>query len=102
MVAALLPPSPVSAGLAPPIHAFERPKQRRGCADQVRARRLRVSWQEKLPPTTLRLRGSPVPPVILAVRNDIQTARHPDRHVKEGDRFGEVENILVTEAHPAQ
>jgi putative PIN family toxin of toxin-antitoxin system len=30
------------AGLDPAIHAFGRPKQRRGCADQVRTRRLQV------------------------------------------------------------
>jgi hypothetical protein len=28
------------------IHAFERPKQRRGCADQVRARRLKIDFYE--------------------------------------------------------
>jgi hypothetical protein len=32
----------VLAGLGPAIHAVEEPKQRRGCADQVRARRLGV------------------------------------------------------------
>jgi hypothetical protein len=33
-------PSFVLAELGPAIHAFECPKQRRGCADQVRTRRL--------------------------------------------------------------
>jgi hypothetical protein len=32
----------VLAGLDPAIYAFGRPKQRRGCADQVRARRLKM------------------------------------------------------------
>src|SRR5207248_8392090 len=49
-----------------------------------------------------RRRGSPVPPVIFAVRNDIQTAGHSVRHVEERDRFGEVENVLVAETRPAQ
>jgi homogentisate 1,2-dioxygenase len=31
--------------LGPAINAFEEPKQRRGCADQVRARRLGVIWR---------------------------------------------------------
>jgi len=34
----------VLAGLVPAIHAFEHPKQRRGCADQVRARRLKIDF----------------------------------------------------------
>src|SRR5271169_2637715 len=36
------PPGFVLAGLVPATHAFERPNQRRGCADQVRATRLGV------------------------------------------------------------
>ena len=32
----------VMAGLDPAIHAFRRPQPRRGCADQVRARRLKL------------------------------------------------------------
>jgi very-short-patch-repair endonuclease len=39
----------VLAGLDPAIHAFGRPKQRRGCADQVRARRLQVVSSESKP-----------------------------------------------------
>ena len=34
----------VLAGLDPAIRAFRRPEQRRGCADQVRARRLHIVW----------------------------------------------------------
>jgi hypothetical protein len=56
----------VLAGLVPAIHAFEGPKQRRGYADQVRARRLGgdvsvdnpLLLQEKFPRTALRFRGN--------------------------------------------
>jgi hypothetical protein len=55
----------VLAGLGPAIHALEKPKQRRGCADQVRARRLGgdmsvynpLLLQEKFPRTALRGAG---------------------------------------------
>ncbi len=63
---------------------------------QVRARRVSVNS------CVCRLRGSPVPPVVLAVRNDIQTAGHPVRHIEEGDRLGEVEDVLVPETLAAQ
>ena len=57
----------VLSGLVPAIQAFEEPKERRGCADQVRARRLGgdvsvdnpLLLQEKFPRTTLREGGSP-------------------------------------------
>jgi len=50
---------PDSLGPGPAIHAFERRKQRRGCADQVRARRLKVARTDKSGrlPLDPRLRG---------------------------------------------
>src|SRR5437868_13219251 len=55
----------VLAGLGPAIHAFKRPKQRRGCADQVRARRF-GGWFLRARSLTEPLRGHLAHEVALA------------------------------------